>query len=539
MSSLPSATSLLPYTRTHTQLIIPLGLYVAPSFFNPERALKTHLLNVFKKTLTPNIMSEKVRPPHIGKPPPAPAPAPAPTRAPVILTSIASISVDTSTAASVMLVAANVVSASANSSAAPTGASSAGLSVARHGKHARHRSLINFASSSSSDQVDRTDKSDHPAMPSPTPAPSSATPHSRSVSRTINAFAKAVTGLTSSSTAATPTQAAYSDTATIPLTPGSASGSGAVHKFGTKAPTFGRSGSRARTPTTSSIITPPQPNPTDDSNIVASRGAASGAEDGQTQRQKDKEKKEKGKTRSRAASLFSRSRPFTPPVNITALHPVPALSPTPTPLPALASAGNASTSNLVGQALLPPSQGNQTSLSLPLPLQGYRGSRGRPMTSPSPTPSAYSPASSRGPSPSSSPSPTPSLLNGAQPSSYRPHATHLHPFYQHAPPPPPAFGQTHLNQHHEVATTFVHSSNASISTTQALSRSASTSSRAPSRPILLTPSRPTFGFKSNSGGTYDESGETDHAPAGLTPAPRKRPGMRKRPSTAEPRLGMR
>jgi len=51
------------------QIVVPLGFYVSPNFFIPERALTTHLLTVFKKTLTPNIVSEKVKPPHVGKPP--------------------------------------------------------------------------------------------------------------------------------------------------------------------------------------------------------------------------------------------------------------------------------------------------------------------------------------------------------------------------------------------------------------------------------------------------------------------------------------
>ncbi|ORY34578.1 hypothetical protein BCR39DRAFT_116063 [Naematelia encephala] len=65
------------------KMVVPLGFYVSPNFFNPDRALKLHLLNVFRKTLTPNLVSEKVRPPRIGKPPsrltpPAPPPPPPP-----------------------------------------------------------------------------------------------------------------------------------------------------------------------------------------------------------------------------------------------------------------------------------------------------------------------------------------------------------------------------------------------------------------------------------------------------------------------------
>lgn len=64
------------------QIMIPLGFYVSPNFFNSDRALKLHLLNVFKKQLTPNIISEKVNPPRIGTPP-SPRPSPSPSVSPL------------------------------------------------------------------------------------------------------------------------------------------------------------------------------------------------------------------------------------------------------------------------------------------------------------------------------------------------------------------------------------------------------------------------------------------------------------------------
>ncbi|WWD20445.1 hypothetical protein CI109_104921 [Kwoniella shandongensis] len=370
------------------KIVVPLGLYVSPSFFNPDRALKTHLLNVFKKTLTPNIVSEKVRPPHLGKPP------------------------------------------------TPITPSFAATTITdRPGSGSGSKETTNIGG--------RTRSHTHSATAT------TATPHARSVSRTIGAIAKA---LTSSGTPShTPTTATYPADTTSNHVGGSTTPTSAVHKFGTKGPSFGRQGSRGRTPPAET----PAPGVTAGHQEVA------------------EEKKEKGKTRRRAASLFSRSRPFTPPVNIIELHPVPVL------VPPSRSTG--------GGLMVPPPATNGTSISLPLPIIANL------------TESSSSTPIRPGPKPLTSINHYPASVRTTQPRSSP--IANLHPFLHPLP---------------NTATT-------------SLSRSASTATR----PILVA--------SDNMGSTNELSGGGGNVRSGLRglmPAPR-RPAMRKRPSTAEPRLGMR
>ncbi|KAK4689867.1 hypothetical protein P7C73_g232, partial [Tremellales sp. Uapishka_1] len=73
------------------KIIVPMGFYCSPGFFAPERAYKINLINVFKKSLTPNIISEKVKAPKLGKPPPkitSTAPTPTPVKPGNFLTNL-------------------------------------------------------------------------------------------------------------------------------------------------------------------------------------------------------------------------------------------------------------------------------------------------------------------------------------------------------------------------------------------------------------------------------------------------------------------
>ncbi|KAK8849814.1 hypothetical protein IAR55_005150 [Kwoniella newhampshirensis] len=391
------------------KIVIPLGLYVSPTFFNPDRAIKTHLINVFKKTLTPNIVSEKVRPPHIGRPP-----------TPITPTT----------------------------GATPTPSDSGPGSVAK---------------ATATRDSGRTRSHTHSA----TATVSTTSPHSRSVSRTIGAIAKAF------ASSATPTQTP--NTATHPVGQIVSAGStgrattptSTIHNFGTKGPSFGPPGSKGRTtPTTATT-----------SDLPAGAGQETGEE---------KKEKEKGKTRRRAASLFSRSRPFTPPVNIIELHPIPALG----------------TGKTLG-GLVPPVGNNGTSLSLPLPLSASTGPK--PLTSIHQTQCHHNPSTAHS----------------------RQISSNVHPFLH--PHPSHIISYSHSNPS-PALTPLV---------TPALSRSASTTIR-PSRPIIIA---------SDGGGSKcwgDAAQDTTDTGAvgvpkfglrGLMPAPR-RPAMRKRPSTAEPRLGI-
>ncbi|WVW87108.1 hypothetical protein I302_109165 [Kwoniella bestiolae CBS 10118] len=275
---------------TNERILVPLGLYVSPNFFNPDRALKTSLLNLFKKTLASNIMSEKVRPPHIGKPPVPPAP--------------------------------NTPTEECDKSATAKTEIPMASTVAANRKRSQTQSQIQIQSHQSS-----------------TPSHG----HSRSVSRTIGAIAKAVAGMTNTST--TPTSQVNHDTFKSPTPNGINSGrpgSSGIHKFGTKPATFGRStlGSRSKTPTSSTTIFDHADGPVE--------ASGNGNND------------EKKKNRKRSTSLFSRSRPFTPPVNITELHPIPVLS------NAQQMKSSTPPATVAGGGLLVPLVNNHTSISLPL-----------------------------------------------------------------------------------------------------------------------------------------------------------------------------
>ncbi|WWC73864.1 uncharacterized protein I206_107836 [Kwoniella pini CBS 10737] len=282
------------------RIIIPLGLYVSPNFFNPERALKTSLLNLFKKTLTSNIMSEKVKPPHIGKPP---------------MKNNSNIEIDQH------------------------------IDNPDHDCLSDKKDIGNIGRKRSQTQIESS-IINHES-------------HSRSVSKTIGAIAKAVVGKSNSSTAHTPTQPQHQDNLHTSTTPKIVRPSSAgLHKFGTKAPSFGRStiGSRSKTPITSTF--------TIDSTIPSEESG-------------DKKKGiQINSNRKRSTSLFSRSRPFTPPTNITQLHPVPQLTTkhssfnsssvsSPSTEPRLnigTSINSTSRSSILGV----PTINNQTSISLPL-----------------------------------------------------------------------------------------------------------------------------------------------------------------------------
>ncbi|OCF34388.1 hypothetical protein I316_03902 [Kwoniella heveanensis BCC8398] len=312
------------------RIIVPLAFYASPSFFAPERALRTHLLNVFKKTLTPNIVSEKIRPPHIGKPPssfavPAPAPAPFPTSAPLASNSITQRPVSDQTPR-------------------PGTARQAVQSSTGDGN------AIGLTMSGTGRKRAQTQTQPLPSSSSAGAAGSTPHPHTRSVSRTIGAIAKSIAGITlnsSNSTTSTPTKP-YSEAGDTgmpgPTTPGGARPSSAgvsVHKFGTKAPTFGRSGSRAKTPTTAS-------------------GPSSGILGGAASSPSSSDPTAGAKGRKRAASLFSRSRPFTPPVNITEMHPVPSIGAN----PALSTGSRNSGGGFVSQHTSSPANGKRTSMGI-------------------------------------------------------------------------------------------------------------------------------------------------------------------------------
>ncbi|OCF62043.1 hypothetical protein L486_01709 [Kwoniella mangroviensis CBS 10435] len=387
------------------RIIIPLGLYVSPNFFNPDRALKTSLLNLFKKTLASNIMSEKIRPPHIGKPPAPPSAATAISeKEGITMTTVKS-----------------------------------ELALIQHRKRSQTQSHIPTIGAVSSNNVT-------PSHPHP-----HAHGHSRSVSRTIGAIAKAVAGMTN--TTPTPTHQINHDIAFGKSpTPNSSSGkpgsSGVgmgIHKFGTKPATFGRStlGSRSKTPTGANAVFDNAPD--------QENGLTPSAE-------------EKKKNRKRWTSLFSRSRPFTPPVNITELHPIPILSNT---------AIKPSTPTSMGPSglLIPLDNNNQTSISLP--LQQNKGI-----------------SSSR-----------PNRLSQLQPQQG-------HPFLQPISPS-------------RITTT---STNTMTNGQSLLTRSSSITSR--SKPI-------------NHNYTHSNSQLSHDTLCSLPGSSNTRRGIRKRPSTAEPRLGMR
>ncbi|WVF68337.1 hypothetical protein IAT40_003102 [Kwoniella sp. CBS 6097] len=474
------------------RIIVPLAFYASPSFFAPERALRTHLLNVFKKTLTPNIVSEKIRPPHIGKPP---------TTIPMPLATASTTTSQRPTGEQGPAVAVPATAAAYDSLAMTSG-------NARSDAHTQH----GLTRSETGRKRAQTQTQPLPSISSggtPHPHPH---PHTRSVSRTIGAIAKSIAGITlnsSNSTTTTPTKPYSEMDDGVPVTPGARPSSAGVsiHKFGTKAPTFGRSGSRAKTPTTASgpgagtgmsgaVVSPSD----------AAAAAAAVVEGGA----------EKGKGRKRAASLFSRSRPFTPPVNITEMHPVPIIGMT----SALATAGKSSSGNRtsmgssttpasasglsqLGSAIIStstltlplPLAHNSTSLSLPLPPAMPAKSHQRRSI---PLPTAVQ-AQSQGP--------THNNLNhtlGSTGSTSTPlSGTGSHPFL------------------HPDSYMCGGAVNSPVPSAMSLSSSAS-SSRYSASPF---PS----GTRVNS---------LQHWAWGLYPTPR-RPAMRKRPSTAEPRLGMR
>ncbi|WVQ66223.1 uncharacterized protein L199_004402 [Kwoniella botswanensis] len=393
------------------RIIVPLGLYVSPNFFNPDRALKTSLLNLFKKTLASNMMSEKIRPPHIGKPP-APAPATA---------------VATSEKESI-----------------PTTTAKSEIPPLQHRKRSQTQSHVPVIGAVTSKNVTPSHTHTH------------AHGHSRSVSRTIGAIAKAVAGITTTTTA-TPTHQfnhdiAFDKSPTPNSSSGKPSSSGmgmGIHKFGTKPATFGRStlGSRSKTLTGANTIFDNAPD--------QENGLTPSAE-------------EKKKNRKRSTSLFSRSRPFTPPVNITELHPVPILSNT-TIKPSTPTSIITPTSMGMSGLLVPLNNNNQTSISLPLQQTNKGISSLRP-----------------------------NRLSQPQPQQG-------HPFLQPTSPS------------RTTSTTTM------MSGQSLLKRSSSITSR--SKPILIH---------------NQYHNQSSHDTLGSLPgSSNTRRGIRKRPSTAEPRLGMR
>ncbi|WRT69870.1 uncharacterized protein IL334_006861 [Kwoniella shivajii] len=465
------------------RIIVPLGLYVSPNFFNHDRALKTSLLNLFKKSLASNIMSEKVRPPHIGRPPlPLLPSVPTPTAVDDI--------VPTPTAVPVISSAMKEENVNQGRKRAQT--QSQTLS------HGQTTQVISHS-------------------------------HARSVSRTFGAIAKAVVGITST----TPTQShhnhAQNDSHTNqsrPPTPGnntssninrpSSAGIGisiGVHKFGTKPATFGKTGSRARTPTGTNITDP----------VLG--GITPGGESN------DYDKKDgKIKGRKRATSLFSKSRPFTPPVNITELHPIPTIglrsTPTSTPNPSSASVSLpasmpiALNPNGTGNLSIPLQMNNHTSISLPLQQSGTASKQQN--TSLNQLHIQRNRLSHQGHY--QQPHHQPHHQPHYQPQHQQHHQQHpfLHPMYN-SPSPAPSFSSLGLGQASPTPSSMIITPVA----TPLLSRSSSITSR--SRPIIAS-----------SGQNLDCREIGLGKMNGLTPAPRNGTrGIRKRPSTAEPRLGMR
>ncbi|WWC66057.1 uncharacterized protein I303_108679 [Kwoniella dejecticola CBS 10117] len=506
------------------RIIVPLALYVSPNFFNPDRALKTSLLNLFKKTLASNIMSEKVKPPHIGRPP-----------APKMKAQIIDIEHEPR----------------AN-----------GL-IGSGPDNDDHSTRPNASDTNAKTQIDgggrkrsQTHTQVHYAGLNTTyntTSSSTGTSHSRSVSRTIGAIAKAVAGMSAStSTTTTPTQTHYPEKAICSdqmadvgrnqngMRP-SSSGS---HIFGSKAPTFGRPGLSSRSGSTT---------PTNAVNVISNSASTDDAEEkkksSQSQSQSQSQAQGQGQgPRKRSTSLFSRSRPFTPPVNITEIHPVPqrpvfgfgeksrdipapAISSPPTTAPSYlgAGAGTAAALASVGKSQLLgiPMNGNHTSISLPWQANHNHLSTSNrtPMSTLMSTPIDNA----------KPPSPSPKMY--LQPNISTPNGIYLHHTNTHT------HTQTHtiLPNYSNVSllsTATGSSSNLTISPimihTPLLSRSSSITSR--SRPIMRS---------SNGTGTTTEDERDVLSQSQGTSAGRlgafgfAKRGIRKRPSTAEPRLGMR
>ncbi|WWC92627.1 uncharacterized protein L201_007586 [Kwoniella dendrophila CBS 6074] len=464
------------------RIIVPLGLYISPNFFNPERALKTSLLNLFKKSLASNIMSEKIKPPHIGKPPKN------------------NDSIPSNLPSNMVTKEKNEIKTSVTTN------------VVR--KRSQTHSQIQFG---------------HGRPPT---EPSSGQPtyatHSRSVSRTFGAIAKAVASMTS-----TPTHnqtqhdlsinkspiSTANDTSTSIGTSNVRPSSAGIHKFGSKTPTFGRSGlgSRSKTPT-SSTFDLPSTSTSNDNNTPPIGGS---------------EDKKKG--RKRATSLFSKSRPFTPPVNITELHPVPTINPSNVksvhspPSVTVHTNNNGNNNNNNNNSSIRNSIINMTTAStLGLPLVNNQTSISLPLH-PQPT------------NTNSNSNTKPSLISNRQnrfshqvQSQYQQQRQQqqqhpfLHPQVQIQSSGSPLNASSSPVPSFSTQTT---SSTSSISplNTPLLSRSSSITSR--SRPINPSSSKE----------DTDVMGDTIKPIAfGLKPAPRRIVGgIRKRPSTAEPRLGMR
>ncbi|WVQ95890.1 hypothetical protein IAU59_002989 [Kwoniella sp. CBS 9459] len=557
------------------RIIVPLAFYASPSFFAPERALRTHLLNVFKKTLTPNIVSEKIRPPHIGKPPtsiavPSAAPGATPSPANQMVQGVYDASVVTPGDAKYDV-------------AQQSGPSRSGTGRKRAQTQIQPLPSTSSSSSAAASALTSTSTSTSTLHPHPNP-------HTRSVSRTIGAIAKSIAGITlnaSSSTTTTPTKPHSDISEAAATTPGARPSSAgmSIHKFGTKAPTFGRSGSRAKTPTT------------------ASGPGLSGAVVGSPS-----DGAEKGKGRKRSASLFSRSRPFTPPVNITDLHPVPSLSsgngngngnksaPGPGPAPPASgpvlalhngkrtSTGLSATSataakiTQIGSTIISastltlplPLAHNLTSLSLPLPPPSVPAKSHQRRSTPLPI-AVHAPAQAQT---------DPQQYNRGTPAHETSHRNSnnnngghpfLHPdsYMYDAPASSPVPSALSLSSS---ASSSRYSASPLLATptlspmpspldlpmpgpvlsgsvTPSLTRSASTSSRPKPRPAFAHSRNNPETAEQKEGGLQVQSLQREYPKQipqaasgmgilGLYPTPR-RPAMRKRPSTAEPRLGMR
>ncbi|WVR07889.1 hypothetical protein IAU60_004932 [Kwoniella sp. DSM 27419] len=447
------------------RLVIPLALYVSPGFFAPERAQRTRLLNVFKKTLTPNIVAEKMKPPQVGRPPRHVGVAGEPPSQAI---------------------------------SRPHAASEQSNELSVRG---RKRAQTQTKSEAAEAVAAATPGSLSAALPATTPQV-----HTRSVSRTIGAIAKSIAGMTAPPVASpqeTSPRAAAANA--LVQRPKSSSDNGAmdsstapkgVHKSGTNAPSLGRGGSR---------VHPPTVFPTGDAEEMS-------AANGDGTREDDKDRR--GKGRRRAASLFSRTRPFTPPINIVEVHPVPALSP---------RAGRC----------VQPVQSHPTSASvLPIPTPDPNHSS---VSLPLPRPSSALP-------PAIPPKSAQRALVQLHPVRCTPQSSSHHPFlrlnaYSHSEQSQLVLPMPCSTAPHQAGTmaaappkpSFLPRLTASAAT--ALTRSASTSTRP--KGIFSADSERAgqenlpvkFGMRVN--GTE----------AGV--APPRRPMMRKRPSTAEPRLGLR
>ena len=308
---------------------------------------------------------------------------------------------------------------------------------------------------------------------------------------------------------------------TYPLTPISS------HVSSSSGGGFSRAFSKVRSSrSTTTTPTESQPFGTKHANRPSSRGRTATSGGYTTLDDEDTPPKENRTLRRRATSLFGKSRPFTPPANITETHPVPRLQPMKSLSSLTSRRPHTAQASIRGEAPMPPPFARHETFP-PTPVAGPPRSK-RPAT-----------ANARIP-------PVPRTTY--TPSSH-PFSTHAKPLpalpTEHSAPPPPLIKS---NSRQRPATAQTTQYPVTPRSSRRPSTAVSSSDSTPAHARLVTPNhqivagqaivispnervtnRHAYAWRSGS-----EESVTPMSRKGLPPAPRRMMG---RPSTAQARLG--